>query len=331
MADPSIPVDLSNPGQVFACLGFMEAAEILLGDAEGGFDWSVEADVRFKLRAAGARNPFEAVLEFLAEAEPQRWGPVGYSDPPPKKSKNKDEDEDEVDEESAEAAVVGAAPSLELSEMFYAVDGDKMALPIRLGGGNRPLIDLGHWADGSSRERFKLYAGNRSAHSIAKGMLLGVRAKPTKKQMTGGIPGELNFKGIRQLWDEQRDALVNAPLDTLTPMGGSFNFDPRGAWTAIDAGYSPNKHKHPVNASPVVELMAALGLEHARPEEFEPRCVRYSSFVRYSNWGVLLPPLLARAALIGAVPSLPSRRFYFDLDLSGENKVVTFAIEEPPA
>jgi hypothetical protein len=27
MAEASIPVDLLNPGQVFACLGFMEAAE----------------------------------------------------------------------------------------------------------------------------------------------------------------------------------------------------------------------------------------------------------------------------------------------------------------
>ena len=40
MAEADIPVDLLNPGQVFACLGFVEAAEVLLGDATGGFDWS---------------------------------------------------------------------------------------------------------------------------------------------------------------------------------------------------------------------------------------------------------------------------------------------------
>ena len=34
MADASIPVDLFNPGQVFACLGFMEAAELLLEGAK---------------------------------------------------------------------------------------------------------------------------------------------------------------------------------------------------------------------------------------------------------------------------------------------------------
>lgn len=31
---PEIPIDLLNPGQVFACLGLMEAAEQLLGEAE---------------------------------------------------------------------------------------------------------------------------------------------------------------------------------------------------------------------------------------------------------------------------------------------------------
>ena len=69
MAESSIPVDLFNPGQVFACLGFLEAADVLCGDAEGRFDWSDEAEVRFCLRAAGDENPFETVLKFLAEAE----------------------------------------------------------------------------------------------------------------------------------------------------------------------------------------------------------------------------------------------------------------------
>ncbi len=37
MAEATIPVDLRNPGQVFACLGLMEAAEVLLGPAEGRY------------------------------------------------------------------------------------------------------------------------------------------------------------------------------------------------------------------------------------------------------------------------------------------------------
>jgi CRISPR-associated protein Csx14 len=319
MASASIPIDLLNPGQVFASLGFLEAADVLLGDAEGGFDWRGEGAVKFELCVEGERNPFEAVLEFLAEAEPKRWGPVGYADPPPKKDKDDDEDESE-DDGSADGA---AAAALELAPTFPAREGDRMALPIRFGGGNRPVVELGHWADGSGRESFKLYAGNRSADRIARAMLNGVRKKPTGKQKANGQPGDLKTRGVAQLWGKDRAALVAAPFDVLTPMGGSFNFDPRGAWTAIDAGYSPNEHKHAIQASPVVEFLAAWGLENARPGLPD----KYS--VRYAAWGVRLPPMLARAALAGDLATIPLRRFRFELDLAGKNKVVTFAQEEP--
>jgi CRISPR-associated protein Csx14 len=200
-----------------------------------------------------------------------------------------------------------------------------MALPIRLrGGGDRPVIELGHWADGSSRKSFKLYSGNRSADKISHAMLKGVRENPSKRQKENGEPGDLKTKGVAQLWEEAQRRLIKEPFDVLTPMGGSFNFDPRGAWTAIDAGYSPNdqKPKHLVEASPVVEFLATWGLEHARPS------ISDDWQVRYAAWGTLLPPLLARVALTGAIPSLPMKRFRFILGLSGENKIITFAEEE---
>jgi CRISPR-associated protein Csx14 len=326
MSAASIPVDLFNPGQVFACLGFLEAADVLLGDAEGGFVWSREGNATFGLSAEGEPNPFETVLEFLAEAEPKRWGPIGYADPPPKKSKGDNEDDESEDNDSAEeSAAESEGPTLDLAPTFLAKEGDRMVLPIRIGGGNRPVVELGHWADGSSLESFKLYAGNRSADMIARAMLKGVRNKATGKQKANGQPGNLKTKGVMQLWEENRVALIQAPFDVLTPMGGSFNFDPRGAWTAIDAGYSPNEHKHAIQASPVVEFLAAWGLEHARPIEFGVRQVRYAA------WSVSLPPMLARAALGGGLTTVPLRQFRLELDLSGKNKVVTFAQEEPHA
>jgi hypothetical protein len=324
MSAASIPVDLFNPGQVFACLGFLEAADGLLGDAEGGFDWSDDGNATFALTAKGEKNPFETVLEFLAEVEPKRLGPIGYADPPPRKGKRDSEDDEPEDDDSTNEPTANT-PVLELAPTFLAKEGDRMALPIRIGGGNRPLVELGHWADGSSRESFKLYAGNRSADRIARAMLKGVRKKATGKQKTSGQSGDLKTKGVMQLWEEDRVALIEEPFDMLTPMGGSFNFDPRGAWTAIDAGYSPNEHKHAIQASPVVEFLAAWGLQHARPVEFGLRQVRYAV------WGVNLPPMLARAALGGMLTTAPLRKFRFELDLSGKNKVVTFAQEEPHA
>ena len=145
-------------------------------------------------------------------------------------------------------------------------------------------------------------------------MLSGTRAKPKKGQNIG----DLETSGITQLWESRREETLRNPFDPV-PMGGSFNFDPRGAWTGIDAGYSPNEHNHPVAASPIVEFLAAWGLENSRPDEFETRNVRYAA------WGIPLSPTLARAALCGSLISIPLKRFRFELDLSGKNKVVTFA------
>jgi CRISPR-associated protein Csx14 len=180
-------------------------------------------------------------------------------------------------------------------------------------------LSISHWADESTRNEFKLYAGNRSGADIARAMLLG-RRKMTGRE--GGRPGPIKTRGIAELWRERRRELIESPFDVLTPMGGSFNLDPRGAWTAIDAGYSPNDQKHSVEASPVVEMLGAIGLEHARPDEFEPR------EVRYGVWKGLLPLVLARAALGGVRVGAPMRVFRFMLDLAGKNKIVTFAREE---
>lgn len=310
MAEAKIPVDLFNPGQVFACLGFLEAADVLLGDAEGGFDWADEANVYFRLRSKGAKNPFGVVLGFLAEAKVRRYACSNYKDPPPKKNKSAGGED-----------AIPPDDTPEVSETFPGPEADQMSLPIRLVGGSSDgerAIFVGHWADGSSRNDFKLYAGNRSAASIANAMLKGTRDKPKKRQQTGDV----KTLGLEALWQNSRTELEKQPFDVVTSIGGSFNFDPRGAWTGIDAGYSPNHQKHGISASPVVEILAAIGLEHARPDEFETRRVRYGV------WSCLLSPMLARAALAATSLSFPMRRFVFELNLSGKNKVVTFAQED---
>jgi len=314
MGEASISVDIFNPGQVFACLGFLEVADLLLGSAEGGFDWSNEAKVRFRLLSRDIDNPFAVVLDAVAASEVRRYAPRGYVDPPPNGkgpvAAGGDDDETPVNDPP------------EPSKTFPGPKADGRALPIRLirgpAGAAGPVIEMSHWVDGSTRSDFKLYAGNRSAATIARAMLCGTRAK----SKTGQRAEDVRTLGLRALWGQQRAEFLVDPFGVLTPMGGSFNFDPRGAWTGIDAGYSPNDQGHRLAASPVVELLAAVGLEHARPKEYENRKVRYSV------WGCLLPPLLARPVLGGASLAVPRRVFSFELALSGKNKNVTFAQEE---
>lgn len=297
MAEAFIPVDLFNPGQVFACLGFLEAAEALFGEAEGGFEWSRENGVQFQLKAKTGANPFGEVMAFLATAEIERSVPHGYVDPPATKSKKRNVDSDEDDEEEG-GAVDGP---LRFVDVFPAPEAEPNTLPLRLRAENRTL-DVGYWADGSSRNPFKLFAGKQRGPMIARSMLSGVAA----------------------LWNTRRDRLIAAPFEQTISMGGSsFKLDARKAWTAIDAGYSPDKQGHGVAASPIVEILGAIGLEHARPsEEGKVREVRYAA------WLGLVPAPLARPLIAAARVSVPIRSFRFVLSLSGKNKVVTYAKEE---
>ncbi len=300
MAEESIPVNLFNPGQVFACMGFLEATDVLLGDAEAAFDWSNESHVRFRLRANSGDNPFGVVLDFLAEARVTALEPDGWPGDP-----------------DDEATATECFPSPLGHHKNEKGKWTRTAFPVRITK-SLHAMDLTHWADASSRNDFKLYSGNRSAATIARAMLSGTRAKPRK----GQCEGDVETRGLSALWKEQRPKLETQPFDVLTPVGGSFNFDPRGGWTGIDAGYSPNDQDHDVAASPVLEILATIGLEHARPDEYDMRQVRYAA------WASFLPPVLARPALAGSQIGVPQRIFCFELDLSGRNKVVTFAHEE---
>ena len=70
-----IPVDLLNPGQVFACHGLAELTQALTGQAHCAFDWSDPETVCFALEGAGDVDPVEACLSFLLEAEVEGEAP----------------------------------------------------------------------------------------------------------------------------------------------------------------------------------------------------------------------------------------------------------------
>lgn len=142
MADAIVPVDLRNPGQVFACLGLMEAAEILLGPADGGYVWTGrETRVTFRLSVDGPADPVLEVVRFLASAEVKALAPAG----------------------SGLAAKEPSVAALALDEGVFPCPrpGTPSALPALLVGADGLAIPLGHWADGpaSGRDSLKFWAG----------------------------------------------------------------------------------------------------------------------------------------------------------------------------
>ncbi|MBP2310744.1 type I-G CRISPR-associated protein Cas8g2 [Azospirillum soli] len=275
MAEATIPVDLRNPGQVFACLGLMEAAEILCGPAEGGCVWTGrETRARFRLSVDGPDDPVLAALRFLSRAEVRALAPAGSG---------------------LAAKEPGVATLPVEGGVFPCPRPDTpSALPALLVDADGAAIPLGHWADvpASGRDNLKFWAG------------------------AGGYSGAALTRDALDLVRLGGNALADAARDPFAlsaPQSSSFRFDWRRDYTALDVGFSPNEHGAiRMVGYPLVELLAAIGLQHARPQRLEK--LHY----RYAVSSARLPTLLARAVLGGQTMGFPARLFSMRLGWPGQ-------------
>ena len=290
MAEASIPVDLANPGQVFACLGIVEAAEVLSGAVEGGFDWQDRDEARFRLAVPGDEDPIVRVLHFLDDATVESVAPPNSSN-------------------RTEKWGVDTTPS-ESSVFPFRDPRSPATLPARLVDATGNTIVIDYWGDETKRDNVKFWAGS------------------------GGYPG---VGLVRDALDLVRDRILEDaedPFAVTARQSSSFRFDWRRDYVPIDAGFSPNMHGDVgMQGYPVVELLAAIGLTHARPLRHTK--LEYS----YGVLGVvdsgLYPPIFLRAALGARQPLFPGmslRRFRMQLDWPGQEnqaRCITDVTEEP--
>jgi CRISPR-associated protein Csx14 len=119
---------------------------------------------------------------------------------------------------------------------------------------------------------------------------------------------------------------VRDPLNLSARQSSSFRLDWRRDYVPIDAGFSPNQHGWlTMQGYPATELLAALGLSHARPERVRRMIYRYGVL-----GGGMLPPMFHRAAL-GATqplaPGIPFRRFAMHLAAPGKDDRCISSVE----
>jgi CRISPR-associated protein Csb3 len=292
MAETSIPVDLFNPGQVFACLGFLEAAEVLAGDAEGGFAWNDEANVRFLLRSAGDVNPFAMVLRFLARST------VSSLAPP----------------RSQQETAKWNVPTVCFGESapFPFPDPPSPAtLPAVLEVANESSITIDHWGEATKRTKrdaVKFWAGS------------------------GGYPGSALMLDALDLVRNRIDHTAGGdPFSLSAAQSSSFRFDWRRDYIPMDVGFSPNDHGELTMVGfPLVEILAAIGLGNARPKRLDKLNYCYG-VIGTSTDGELYDPIFLRAALGGAKFPFPQRVFRMRLGWPGQEnqaRCITDVFEE---
>ena len=297
MAEGSIPVDLFNPGQVFACMGLMETANILLGDAEGGFDWSDSADVQFKVQANGNRNPIESVLNFLTKAKVYSLAPPGS-------------------QLSTEKWKVDTK-MLSYGDAFpFPVPGTPATLPAVLelesDAANKTMrIVISHWGENQKKtfvDNVKFWAG------------------------AGGYPGAALAKDALDLIRDMPSKYLQNPFELSMPQSSSFRFDWRRDYIDVNIGFSLNNHSKRFKPMgfPIVEILAAIGLTNARPKFIRKLKYCYGVASVLSDGG-LLDICLMRATLGGSA-NLPFKQRIFYMDLGwpgkeGQARCITNVVE----
>lgn len=278
MAEASIPVDLFNPGQVFACIGLLEAADILLGGAQGGFDWREELNVRFTLQAEGACNPVQAVLNFLGKAEVNAISPSRT-------------------ELATDAWNVPTTQLVIDEEPFpFPQPPSPATLPARLSCDGK-MITIDYWGDDASktgRDNAKFWAG------------------------AGGYPGAALAKDALELIRSCCGDLASDPFNVAVRQSSSFRFDWRRDYVPLDVGFSLNAHsgeRFCTVGYPIVEILAAIGLTHARPKRESKLSYLYGVIGGSCQQ---FEPVFIRAALGVADLPFDQRVFRMRLDWPGQ-------------
>lgn len=296
MAESSIPVDLLNPGQVFACIGLAEAASTLLGEAQGAFDWSDRTETRFHVRAPGDTSPVEEVLTFLSKAHATGLAPEGSEC------------------HANWGKSWGTVKPTDCDEGFPIPSPQSPATVVCLLSDGQKSITIDHWGDETAktgRDNVKFWAG------------------------AGGYPGVALARDALELVRSHIPTVMSNPFALGVPQSSSFRLDWRRDYIPIDAGFSLNAHGHIETVGyPLVELLAAIGLSHARPRRPNPRNkleYTYAVIGGYDGQPCCYPLQFLRAALGGSELPFPMRHFRMSLSWPGKEgqaRAITAVVEE---
>lgn len=298
-----IPVDVTNPGQFFACCGLLELATRLWSGVEGSFC----QDRSFALADVPMGASIDSLLERLRST-----GLTGALTPVLAAER------DELEREKSELKKVNK-PLVKEKENRRKTLGDLLRSgAITIDGDFHLRLDW--WQEDDSDEVLKTWAGKMEIRRIALAAL---------HECTNAFKQDRPFEYscVLRPADEDDDEGANGDEDAEGKVEPFYFDSTRGAnATPLDIGFSPNKLsvlraaaptktgkekwkqvKMESLAFPVVEFFALVGLQRFRPMPTDqPRVFIYRA------WTIPLPPSTAAAAACGLLPGVGGERFRFE-------------------
>ena len=287
-----IKVDITNPGQFFACCGLFELAHRLWPGVEGYFD--TQAGM-FIFPCKSQENGIELLkklrecpLEGLSDAERQELKSLETRKQELKKQKKKLDPQ----EEKRRKALGDKARSgrLTLGEPFSL------------------LLD---WWQTEDETTPKTWAGKQEIHKIAR-----AAQEALSPAVINNNPEDiLDYACVlRSTWEYVKKSDENKKV-------APFYFDARSFVHSLDTGFSLDVQELELMAYPAVELLALVGLQRFRPaaqgQDFD-----------YWIWTHPMPALVASAIACGAASAEASIRYRFRLrfrDDRGRYKAFEYA------
>lgn len=298
-----IPVDVTNPGQFFACCGLLELAARLWPGTAGGF-----IDNHFEIGGV----PDSATILILIERL-QKVGLVGALTPDLKSEL------DQLEAAKRQAKKEGRTWNDKGEQETRRKELGGLLRSGRLTIGSPFNLDMDWWQDDGD-EVPKPWAGSMQVRRVAAAALA---------QCTDAFSQLCPFEYacvLRPTDDAEGDDAESDGEES--GKAEPFYFDSTRGTNAspIDQGFSANKLsvwrdglpsksgkikrkqvKMESTAFPAVELLALIGLERFRPMPTElPRV-----FV-YRAWAVPLPPSAAAAAACGLLPGVGGHLYRFE-------------------
>lgn len=290
-----VKVDVTNPGQFFACCGLLELASRWRKDSVvGWFDSSnhsffIQSDsteLRLSLQDLIQEASGVEIKSDLSSAESDMLKSLNAQKRELKKSKQSLPNEDEAKRKRL-GTLVRSGPITLLKPFDIRLD----------------------WWNSDDEDVPKTWAGSQEIGRIA-----GASRGAAISAFSDDSPFDRGVV-VREVDDDQQESDEDGDSETDATSGKSgskvepFYFDSRRGEKpfARDIGFSPNKLKMTTAAFPAVEFLCLIGLQRCRP-----RPASVPRVFDYFTWSVPLSVSVLPVAVVGLLPGVGAEGYRFE-------------------